>query len=268
MIVPREHGAWGLLLVPLFTGAAVGMAANHRILPVFLLTVAALALFWLRTPLESLLGTTPLKAQTSAERRPVSLVILALTAISAACLATLFWNHHNRGLLLLGGAAAAAFALQAVLKKLSRNARPASQLIGAFGLTCTAPAAYYAAGGGLDARAFALWAANWIFAGDQIHFVQLRIHSARAATFREKMARGMDILCDSDPATSHARGRLALALDSCPGDRRFHSSAWARHFLVLSRTGSIADSQSGLVGDATRNSIRPVARGRFYSFLS
>jgi len=35
-----------------------------------------------------------------------------------------------------------------------------------------------------------LWIANWIFAGNQIHFVQLRIHAARARTFPEKLTRG------------------------------------------------------------------------------
>lgn len=190
LVVPREHGAWGLLLVPLFTGAAVGIASDHRIWPVFLFTLVSLALFWLRTPVESLLGTTPLKAQTAAERKPVFLASLALTAVSTAGLAGLLWGGHNRGLLLLGGAAVLAFVLQALLKQLSRKARTAAQLVGAIGLTCTAPAAYYVASGRLDARALVLWAANWIFAGDQIHFVQLRIHSARAATFREKWGPG------------------------------------------------------------------------------
>jgi hypothetical protein len=61
---------------------------------------------------------------------------------------------------------------------------------GGDGLTCTAPAAYYLGTGRLDTRAFVLWAANWIFAGNQIHFVQLRIHAARATTLKQKLARG------------------------------------------------------------------------------
>lgn len=49
---------------------------------------------------------------------------------------------------------------------------------------------YYIATGHLDAPAFVLWVANWVFAGNQIHFVQLRIHAARATTFAEKLERG------------------------------------------------------------------------------
>jgi YwiC-like protein len=190
LIVPREHGAWGLLLIPLFTGAAVGVATTQRAWPLILFTAAALALFWLRTPIESLLGTTPLSAHTSAERRTSLLVSSALGAVSIGCLASLFWHGRNRGLLLLGSIAVLAFIAQTLLMKLGRNLRMTAQMLGAIGLTCTAPAAYYLATGHLDARAWLLWSANWIFAGDQIHFVQLRIHAARAATLSEKLRRG------------------------------------------------------------------------------
>ncbi len=190
LVIPREHGAWGLLLVPLFSGAAVGVASTARAWPVILFTVTALALFWLRTPVESLLGTTPLSAHTSAERRTSLLVAIGLAAVSAACLAALFCCGHNRGLLLLGGIAVLAFVAQTLLMKLGRNLRMTTQMLGAIGLTCAAPAAYYVATGHLDARAWLLWSANWIFAGDQIHFVQLRLHAARAATLGEKLRRG------------------------------------------------------------------------------
>src|SRR5690349_4873943 len=64
LVVPREHGAWGMLLVPLVTGAAVGLLDGGRLAPVLLLLLAVLALFWLRTPVESWLGTNGIRAQT------------------------------------------------------------------------------------------------------------------------------------------------------------------------------------------------------------
>ena len=190
LIVPREHGAWGLLLVPLFTGVAAGYASDHRIWPLLLFTVAALSLFWLRTPIESLLGTSSLTANTKAERRIAIIASVFFAAIAIGCLTSLMWKGQNLQLLLLGGAAAFALLAQAVLRSLGRKTRMAAQLIGAIGLVCTAPAAYYIGTGQLRERAFILWAANWIFAGNQIHFVQLRIRSARANTFAEKLARG------------------------------------------------------------------------------
>jgi YwiC-like protein len=190
LVVPREHGAWGMLLVPLFTGAAVGIASAHHVWPLVLFTVAALTLFWLRTPVESLLGTTPIKAQTPAERQYVLIVTISLAAVAAICLVALLWNGHYRQLLILGGVAALTFLAQAVVKRLGRKTRMTAQLAGAAGLTCTAAASYCVATGRLDQRAVELWAANWIFAGNQIHFVQLRIHAARVATFHEKLAQG------------------------------------------------------------------------------
>jgi YwiC-like protein len=190
LIIPREHGAWGLLLVPLFTGVAVGLASAHRAWPLLVFTTATLSLFWLRTPLESLIGTGSLTAHTSGERWTALIASLCLGAVSVACLTGLMWNGRNSGLLFLGAATAFAFVAQAVLRKFGHKARMAAQLVGTVGLTCTAPAAYYIGTGRLDERAFVLWAANWIFAGNQIHFVQLRIRAARAATFSEKFDRG------------------------------------------------------------------------------
>jgi len=190
MIVPREHGAWGLLLVPLFTGVVAGFAPEHRVWALLQLTLITVSLFLLRTPLESLLGTGAIVARTTEERWTALIASAGLGLLSSACLLGLMWNGQHPALWLLGAATAGSFVLQAVLRKLGRSTRMISQVVGAFGLTCTAPAAYYIGTGRLDTRAFVLWIANWIFAGNQIHFVQLRIRAARADTFTEKFARG------------------------------------------------------------------------------
>ena len=199
---PREHGAWGILLVPLIVGASVGVATGGHILPLFPFTVATMALFCLRTPVESLLGTTPLKVQTSEERRRVVKVVVALGAGSAFALGSLMWRGRNLELLGFGAVAAVAFGGQAVLKKINRNWRMASQIAGALGLTITAPAAYYLVTHKIDLVAFVLWIANWCFACDQIHFVQLRIHGARCNGIRERLTRGREFFA----------GQLVLAL--------------------------------------------------------
>src|SRR5450631_1247557 len=190
LVIPREHGAWGLLLVPLFTGVVAGYASEHRIWPLLVFTVTALSLFWLRTPLESLIGTSSLTANTERERWTALIASMLLATLATACLAGLMWKGQNLQLLLLGGATALAFLIQSVLRSLGRKTRMAAQLVGAIGLVCTAPAAYYIGTGRLDKRALILWLANWIFAGNQIHFVQLRIHSARATTLSPKLAHG------------------------------------------------------------------------------
>ena len=45
LILPREHGAWGLLLIPLLTGASVGLLNGGNGGSLAPLTMAVLALF-------------------------------------------------------------------------------------------------------------------------------------------------------------------------------------------------------------------------------
>jgi hypothetical protein len=211
LILPREHGAWGLLLVPMVTGAGVAFHESNRILPALLLLVAALALFWLRTPVESLLGTSAIRVQTEDERQVVGTVIVGLVIVATLALGALLWAWQNPLLWLIGAAAGAAFLGQSLLKLMWRQPPPLSgqsearrrlskpstqrlrmlsEIVGTIGLTASAPAAYYVITGKFGANAWMLWAANLIFASNQIHYVQLRIHSARIEGLRAKLSRG------------------------------------------------------------------------------
>src|SRR5215831_16101095 len=105
LIIPREHGAWGILLIPLFTGACVGLLAGGPGLGLVPLIVAALLLFWLRTPLESWIGATPIRARTPGEIALVRNTVLLLVLAAGGALIWLFWGWRNRGLLWIGGAA-------------------------------------------------------------------------------------------------------------------------------------------------------------------
>ena len=190
LIVPREHGAWGLLLVPMITGAGVAFRQASHIFPLILLCAAALSLFWLRTPFESLIGTSAMKAESNDERRTVRTFVLALGGIATIALCALLWAGRNSDLWPLGVAVAVAFAAQALLKKLGRRWRMLSEMIGTIGLTAAGPAAYYVITGEFNETAWMIWLANILFAGDQIHYVQLRLHTAKIEGFRAKLARG------------------------------------------------------------------------------
>ncbi len=94
MVVPREHGAWGMLLVPLATGAVVAAKNGINFGALTLFIVAAMSLFWLRTPVESWLGTSPIKAHTPSERRFVGRMILAIAALAIASVGALLWSNR------------------------------------------------------------------------------------------------------------------------------------------------------------------------------
>lgn len=133
------------------------------------------------------MGTTPIRARAPAEFQLVRKAVLGLTAISTVALIWLFCVGRNNALLWIGAAAGAAFLLQALVR---RSARTAAQMIGAAGLTATAPAAFCAATGAWGKAALTLWGLNLLFAINQIHFVQLRIRAAHVKTRNEKLAAG------------------------------------------------------------------------------
>jgi hypothetical protein len=194
------------------TAAGVGFRESSHILPVLLLLTSALALFWLRTPVESLLGTSPMRAQTNAEQREVAIVIAALAVVASLALGTLLWAGRNPIIWLIGIAAGIAFVGQGILKKRGRSTRMLSEIVGTIGLTASAPAAYYVITGKFGATAWMLWLANLIFAGNQIHYVQLRIHTARVEGLKNKLSRGW----------TFALGQFAMAVVlSAAASRRF-----------------------------------------------
>ena len=190
LVVPREHGAWGILLVPLVTGAALGLLSGGSAAGLVPFTAAALALFWLRTPVESWMGTAPVHARTPDEFRLVRRTAGALVLISLAALAGVFRGFRNAALVWIGAAAGAAFAGQVIVRRAWRRARTSAQMLGALGLTSTSAAAYYVATGRLDRAAWSVWAANFLFAGNQVHYVQVRIRAAHTAARGEALAIG------------------------------------------------------------------------------
>ncbi|HYN15173.1 MAG TPA: YwiC-like family protein [Terriglobales bacterium] len=193
-VLPREHGAWGILLVPLVTGATVGLLRGGALVPVLLFLLASISLFCLRTPVEAALGTSAQRIDTPAERRLVALAVAGYSAVASVALAMLLWNGNNPRLLMLGAIAAFSFGTQALLRKLGRETRLASQMVGLVGLTSTAAGAYYVSAGRFDTTAWMIWAANWLFAANQVHMVQLRLRNAKVAGLRERLARGWKFL--------------------------------------------------------------------------
>jgi len=190
MVVPREHGAWGMLLVPLATGALIAARTAIHGLALAFFVVAALALFWLRTPVEAWIGTSAVRVRNRQERKAVLWITVALSIVVVGAIGALFRLGYSQGLLWVGALAAVSFVLQALVKRLGRRGRTPSQIIGAVGLTSTAAGAHYVATGHLNLLAGSLWIANWLFACNQVHFVQLQIHAGRASSAREKFRRG------------------------------------------------------------------------------
>ena len=193
LLVPREHGTWGLLLFPLISGATLGYVAssNASLAAALWFLLTALSAFLIYQPLESLLGFSLIKARSRQQQRIAILSVIALTVMATAGVLELFQLH--RGLVLgFGMAALGCFCLRLLLGS-SRPTRVPRQLIGALGLSSAAAGAYYAASGRIDRTGILLWLASWFFAVGQIEYVHLRISTAQVRSRRQKVRLGVAV---------------------------------------------------------------------------
>jgi hypothetical protein len=147
--MPREHGAWGILLIPFAT--AVGVAGIWN-LPVALLLVSTLCFY---------------VARTSWLKQNYRWTV-ALLAGSAACVLPLLFVWKLWWLAAFGVAAA-----PLAFRKTERNV--VMQLLAVGGLTLTAPAAWYAATGKLEYR---LWLLNLLYFAGGVFYVKMHIATA------------------------------------------------------------------------------------------
>lgn len=195
LLVPREHGSWGLWLLPLISGAVVGWSTRSldSAAAIAWFILAAGSAFLVHQPLQAWLGRAALKAHSTEEKRialAATLVFLALSGLSLIALSLL-----GRSLMLVlavfTGACFAANVLMEATK--TRSLRAAAQTVGALGLTSTAAGAYYAVAGTIGSRAVLLWLASWLFAATQIAYVQLRLRTASARSRAEKFRAGWKV---------------------------------------------------------------------------
>ncbi|HZD07453.1 MAG TPA: YwiC-like family protein [Candidatus Limnocylindrales bacterium] len=192
LLVPREHGTWGLLLFPLISGAIVGYRAqNASLQPALWFLLTALSAFLIYQPLESLLGFSLIKTRSQRQQRVAIISVIAFAVIATAGVLELF--HLRRGLVLgFGLAALGCFGVRLLLGS-SRRMRVPRQLIGALGLSSTAAGAYYAATGRIDWTSILLWLASWLFAAGQIEYVHLRISAPQVRPRRQKLRSSMAV---------------------------------------------------------------------------
>src|SRR5215469_5433747 len=108
LLVPREHGSWGLWLLPLISGVMVGWNARSTDSGVAIswFTLAAASAFLIHQPFQAWLGRSALKARSAEERRVALGATLVFLSLSGLCLFAM--AQHARSLVFLLVALAAA----------------------------------------------------------------------------------------------------------------------------------------------------------------
>lgn len=170
--MPAEHGAWGILLVPLISSALV---AGGNWVTLLLVTVCALGLFILRGSYE--------QSQCTRDLLSLDHALLALVTLLAG--SGLVFAYHRTQLVLLGGLGAILYGIHAWLvarheqngvEKRSLTA----ELAGALLLTFSAPAAWIAQRATLDAEGGKIWLLNFLFFAGGVLYVKYRVRGLLA----------------------------------------------------------------------------------------
>jgi hypothetical protein len=154
LLLPAEHGSWSWLLVPLAVGASIGGGVNPA---VALIAIGSLSAFLLRQPATAWLRIRRGRGRRSNERLAAGWTAV-LGVVTLGSVGSLLVGGYSELLWLL----APLLPLFAVYLGVARS-RPASlrslwlEIAGATALAASAPAAYIAASGSLDATAWLLW---------------------------------------------------------------------------------------------------------------
>ena len=150
--LPREHGAWGILLIPFAT--AVGIAGIFNV-PVALLLASVLSFYLARTSF--------LKGDYR--------WMIGLLAVSVVAAVPVVVVWHRWWLVAFG-----AGVTPVALRRTDRGI--ALQLAAVAGLTLTAPIAWYVATGSLGWLAWRLWLLNTLYFAGRMLYVKMHITAA------------------------------------------------------------------------------------------
>lgn len=167
--LPREHGAWAMFLASLMVGWLVAGQWN---LQGIVFTLTATGVFLGRYPM-----ALALKARR--RRKPADRALLVwtgvYTTISGLGGVWLVTLGHRSGLLAF--ALPAGVLSMAYLRHVARRTESSvwGELVGIAGLVLTAPAAYYASAGRLDATAAGLWVIHMLYFSGTVFYIKLKV---------------------------------------------------------------------------------------------
>lgn len=184
--LPREHGAWGIVLIPFLT--AVVIAGSYQ-LPVWVALAAVLLAFIARYPVELLVVPGAYRRAGSPQRGQAKQFAwgYVLPATILGGLLVVYWQLYL--LLPLGGLALALFLVHVWGGKSGEERSLAMELVGTVGLTLSGLVGWIAATGGLDGAGLLIWALNALFFCSGILYVKARIRS-RLAVHRPELGSG------------------------------------------------------------------------------
>ena len=209
LLVPREHGAWAMLLLPFFSALALAREISWEALPA---AVVVVGVFLIREPLVALWR----QARVWREQARRSL-IWYLPPIAASGL-ILLWRRPFWPLLITGAAAALLIVVSTYLVVHKRPRSLLLQMVSAGGLNASALVAWLAVRAQFDPTIWWLWALHFAHSGAALLAVHARLEARVAArtgsewAAMKKRATAAQTLLLAAAAGCVAAGRLGAAL--------------------------------------------------------
>jgi hypothetical protein len=167
--LPKEHGSWAMLTIPLLLGVMIASDWQWRVL---VLLVAAASFFLMRLPLALLIKSRKRVSGGKASLWQWAVIYGGITIFSSGwlILAQSLWWLAMMGLV---GSMLLLFNLWLVSQRQEMSV--AGELVGIAGLALGAPMGYYVASGQLDGTAAALWLINALYFGGTVFYVKLKV---------------------------------------------------------------------------------------------
>ena len=171
-LIPKEHGAWAILILPYFVGVAIGEGLSGRnILGLF----GTLLIFLSRQPLlilvkRRLSGHKSLKYPENELWRN----FFFLSGGGAAIFLWLFVQYRLGDLIILGLMAMFLSFIHTCLVLYQKERTVIGEVLGVVILTLSAPAGFVLSGGELAKEAFILWFLNAFYFSGSIFYIKMR----------------------------------------------------------------------------------------------
>lgn len=176
-IIPKEHGGWAVLYVPMFVGAAI---AGEVTLDVLLLALSGLGMFLSYAPVHMILRhryVMPLPKDKLKQAVLWSIVYLGFgIAFMVPLLVRGYWLLPVIGIPGLG----AFFGNFLLTRRVSKTIP--SDLVAVFGLSLSAVCSHYVVTGRITEEAVIVWLLNLLFFWCSVFYVHMKI---RAASHKE-----------------------------------------------------------------------------------
>lgn len=172
IVIPKQHGAWTILLASCIIGIIAGVKTGGRIGAELILSLTAvISGFLLRHAIAVFLKSG---------RPPRWVVIYFL--MSVLPFMTLVFHYDRALFMYFGIIAAAAMLASLVMERMKLDRTLGGEIIGTCALSLAAPAVFYAISGRASSEAVSLWLLSAAFFGANLIFVRYALRHSDFST--------------------------------------------------------------------------------------